>query len=120
MPWTDESSTTNSVGVNLEVGGGFGPFAFSIRTNYRHRWTKTFSVSGSKFVTVPPHGVGFIDVATRRHRVHGTWELHFEDRYYDHYVWTFPFRASGPIGRKGVLLVTSHKMKPKLYNAVCH
>lgn len=45
---------------------------------------------------VRPGEVGWVTREPRTRSVKGTYELHFPDRFYGHYIWYVPFEATGP------------------------
>ena len=118
--WTHTVGTSYTVGLETDAGVGIEEMSFAIKASYSKTWQRSTSVTDSQNVDVPPHGVGFISRAALRQRVHGTWEILLQDSYFGHYVWYIRhFRASGPVGKRGAIIVKAHKMKPKRYNRVC-
>ena len=43
-----------------------------------------------------PNQVGTVERAAQMQKVKGTYELHFEDKFYDHYIWYVPMEVTGP------------------------
>lgn len=88
IQWSSTEGETNSVGVT--IGASYGlkdAFEVSISTTYGHEWTWSKTQTDTVGVTLQPGQTAEVFVASDRSTVNGTYELHFEDPYYDHYIW---------------------------------
>ncbi|WP_201294900.1 MULTISPECIES: hypothetical protein [unclassified Nocardiopsis] len=98
VAWSDTTSQSNSVGLTLSTEAGFGEaFSVSYEQSYQRTWTTSHTEAQTTFVNTGPGEVGWVERRPRMQRVHGTYELHFPDRRWGHYVWYAPFTAEGPV-----------------------
>jgi hypothetical protein len=97
IAWADTTGESNSLGVSLSAEYGFSEvFKVSIQTSYGHTWESSHTETDTTNVDVRPGEVGWVTRAPQTQRVKGTYELHFPDRFYGHYIWYVPFEATGP------------------------
>ena len=97
IAWADTTGETNSLGVSLSAEYGFSEvFKVSVQTSYGHTWESSHTETDTTNVDVRPGEVGWVTRAPQMQRVKGTYELHFPDRFYGHYIWYVPFDATGP------------------------
>ena len=88
MTWSDETSSSNSVGVNITAGAKFEEvFEFEVQTTYSHTWTTYNTTSQSDTENIPSKYVGWIERGTPKQKAEGWYELHFSKPYYGHYIW---------------------------------
>ncbi len=96
--WSDTTSQSNSVGLTLTTEAGFGEvFSVSYEQSFEHTWTTSHTETQTTYVNTAPGEVGWVERQPRMQRVHGTYELHFPDREWGHYVWYAPFTVEGPV-----------------------
>ncbi|GAA3726546.1 hypothetical protein [Salinactinospora qingdaonensis] len=97
VSWSDTTSQSNSVGIAMTTEAGFGEaFAVSYEQSYEHTWKTSHTESQTTYVDTGPYQVGWVERQPRMERVSGTYEMHFGDPYYGHYIWYVPFEARGP------------------------
>lgn len=98
ISWSDTTGESNSVGVALTAEYGFAEvFKVSLQVSYNHTWESSHTDSQATNVDVRPGEKGWVERAPRMQRVSGTYEMHFPDRFYDHYIWYQDFTAEGPL-----------------------
>lgn len=98
VEWSDTTSQSNSVGVSLRTEVGFGKiFAVAYEQSYNRTWTNEHTESQSTSVSTEPGEVGWVERRAQMQRIEGTYEMHFEDAFYGHYVWYVPFTVEGPV-----------------------
>ena len=97
VEWSDTTSQSNSVGLSMTTEDGFGKaFAVSYEQTYEHTWEESHTESQTTNVDTRPAEVGWVERAPQMQKVKGTYELHFEDKFYDHYIWYVPMEVTGP------------------------
>ena len=97
VEWSDTTSQSNSVGLSMTTEAGFGKaFAVSYEQTYEHTWEESHTESQTTNVDTRPAEVGWVERAPQMQKVKGTYELHFEDKFYDHYIWYVPMEVTGP------------------------
>ncbi|MFR9730908.1 hypothetical protein ACL03H_16915 [Saccharopolyspora sp. MS10] len=97
VEWSDTTSQSNSVGLSMTTEAGFGKvFAVAYEQSYQHTWEESHTESQATYVDTEPNQVGTVERAARMQKVTGTYELHFEDKFYDHYIWYVPMEVTGP------------------------
>jgi hypothetical protein len=97
IKWSETTGESNSFGVSLSAEYGFSEvFKVSIETSYNHTWETSNTKGQDEMIAVPAGEKGWIERATEMHRVRGTYEMHFPDKFYDHYIWYQDFEAVGP------------------------
>lgn len=97
IKWSETTGESNSFGVSLTAEYGFAEvFKVSITTSYEHTWETSSTFGQDENVDVRPGEKGWVERGTEMYRVNGTYEMHFPDRFYDHYIWYQPFQAVGP------------------------
>jgi hypothetical protein len=98
VTWSDTTSQSNSVGLSMTTEAGFGKvFAVTYEQTFQHTWEESHTESQSTFVDTGSHQVGWVERAAQMQKVRGTYELHFEDKFHDHYIWYVnDFEATGP------------------------
>ena len=98
VKWSETTGESNSFGVSLSAEYGFSDvFKVSIETSYQHTWESSSTVGQDDSIDVKPGEKGCVERATEMNRVKGQYEMHFPDRYYDHYIWYQEFEAVGPV-----------------------
>ncbi|GAB3962002.1 hypothetical protein [Streptomyces sparsus] len=98
VSWSDTTGESNSLGVSLSAEYGFAEvFKVSIETSFEHTWSSSHTESETTNIDVRPGEVGWVTREAQMQRVEGTYEMHFEDPYYGHYIWYVPFTATGPV-----------------------
>jgi hypothetical protein len=98
VKWSETTGESNSFGVSLSAEYGFSDvFKVSIETSYQHTWESSSTVGQDDSIDVKPGEKGWVERATEMNRVKGQYEMHFPDRYYDHYIWYQDFEAVGPV-----------------------
>jgi hypothetical protein len=104
--WSDTDTESNTFGVSLRAEYGFSEaFKVSIETKYERTWESSRTEGQSTNVDIKPGEKGWVVRGAKMQRVKGRYELHFEDRFYDHYIWYLPFEATGPEpGAAGVII----------------
>lgn len=96
--WSDTTGESNSFGVSLSAEYGFSEvFKVSIETSYQHTWESSHTEGQATNVDVRPGEKGWVERAPKMQKVHGTYEMHFPDKFYDHYIWYQDFDADGPV-----------------------
>jgi hypothetical protein len=111
VAWSDMTQESNSVGVSFSVEAGFGEvFKVSMETNYSHTWTSGHTETETTTVNVPPGEVGEIYHAPEMQRASGQYELHFGDRFHDHYIWYVPFESTSPTDSAGTVTQSTRPM----------
>jgi hypothetical protein len=96
--WSDTTGESNSFGVSLSAEVGFSEvFKVTIETSYQHTWESSHTEGQATNVDVRPGEKGWIERAPKMQKVHGTYEMHFGDPYYGHYIWYQDFDADGPL-----------------------
>jgi hypothetical protein len=98
VKWSETTGESNSFGVSLSAEYGFSDvFKVSIETSYQHTWESSSTVGQDDSIDVKPGEKGWVERSTEMNRVKGQYEMHFPDRYYDHYIWYQEFEAVGPV-----------------------
>ncbi|MEV8378483.1 hypothetical protein AB0P21_37440 [Kribbella sp. NPDC056861] len=98
VKWSETTGESNSFGVSVSAEYGFSEvFKVSIETSYQHTWETSSTVGQDDSVDVRPGEKGWVERATEMSRVKGQYEMHFPDKYYDHYIWYQEFEAVGPV-----------------------
>jgi hypothetical protein len=93
--WTNTQGESNSIGVSVEAGFKFGEvFSASVTTTYGHEWNWSKASTKTSTLHVAPGKVGALTQLYHTTKVHGNYELHFGDKYYDHYIWYAPFDST--------------------------
>lgn len=97
VTWSDTDGESNSFGVSLSAEYGFSEvFKVTIQTSYQHTWETSHTEGQTTNVDIKPGEKGWVERAAQMQRAKGKYEMHFGDRFYDHYIWYQPFEASGP------------------------
>ncbi|MEU8824096.1 hypothetical protein [Streptomyces sp. NPDC048636] len=97
IAWADTTGESNSLGVSLSAEYGFSEvFKVSIETSYGHTWETSHTETDTTNVDVRPGEVGWVTREPTMEKVKGTYELHFPDRFYGHYIWYVPFESTAP------------------------
>ncbi|GAA3365360.1 MULTISPECIES: hypothetical protein [Saccharopolyspora] len=97
VEWSDTTSQSNSVGLSMTTEAGFGKvFAVAYEQSYEHTWEESHTESQTTHVDTEPNQVGSVERAAQMQKVKGTYELHFEDKFHDHYIWYVPMEITGP------------------------
>ncbi|GAB2657753.1 hypothetical protein GCM10027271_15490 [Saccharopolyspora gloriosae] len=97
VEWSDTTSQSNSVGMSMTTEAGFGKvFSIAYEQSYEHTWEESHTESQTTNVDTEPNQVGSVERAAQMQKVKGTYELHFEDKFYDHYIWYVPMEVTGP------------------------
>ncbi|QPP06530.1 DUF4148 domain-containing protein [Streptomyces bathyalis] len=97
VSWSDTTGETNTVGVSMSAEYGFTDlFKVTIQASYEHSWQSSHTEEQQTNVEVKPGEVGWITREAAMEEVRGTYEMHFEDRFYGHHIWYVPFTAKGP------------------------
>ncbi|MFC4493783.1 hypothetical protein ACFPA8_06505 [Streptomyces ovatisporus] len=95
--WSDTTGETNTVGVSMTAEYGFTDlFKVTIQASYQHSWESSHTEEQQTNVEVKPGKVGWITREAAMQEVEGTYEMHFEDKFYGHHIWYVPFTAKGP------------------------
>ncbi|QUH05175.1 hypothetical protein HUO13_34300 [Saccharopolyspora erythraea] len=95
--WSDTTSQSNSVGLSMTTEAGFGKvFAVSYEQAYEHKWEESHTEAQTTFVDTNPNQVGWVQRAPQMQKVKGTYELHFPDKFHDHYIWYVDLEVTGP------------------------
>ncbi|HWM38280.1 MAG TPA: hypothetical protein VNS49_14305 [Streptomyces sp.] len=95
--WSDTTGETNTVGVSMTAEYGFTDlFKVTITASYSHSWESSHTEEQQTNVEVKPGQVGWITREAAMQEVEGTYEMHFEDKFYGHHIWYVPFTAKGP------------------------
>jgi hypothetical protein len=95
--WSDTTGETNTVGVSMKAQYGFTKlFSVTIEASYSHSWESSHTETQQTNVEVKPGEVGYITREAAMEEVNGTYEMHFEDKFYGHHIWYVPFTAKGP------------------------
>jgi hypothetical protein len=98
VKWSETTGESNTFGVSLSAEYGFSEvFKVSIEVSYQHTWETSNTFGQDDSVDVRPGEKGWIERGTQMNRVKGQYEMHFPDRYYDHYIWYQDFEAVGPV-----------------------
>ncbi|WP_150245893.1 hypothetical protein [Nocardiopsis quinghaiensis] len=106
VQWSETTGESNS--VNLSMTATFGAiFKQSFSVSYGHEWSSSHTQSQRTQVVAQPGEVARVYYGPRMQRVHGTYELHFPDREWGHYVWYAPFTAEGPAENQGSTVTQS-------------
>lgn len=115
VSWRETTGESNSFGVSVSAEAGFGEvFKVSIETSYQHTWETSSTVGQDDSIDVRPGEKGWIERATEMSRVKGQYEMHFPDKYYDHYIWYQDFEAVGPVkDAKGLITKKTAVMTPE-------
>lgn len=116
VSWSASASTSNSIGVSLEVM--VGPvskiFMAGVKVFYNQEWTTSRTWSNKTRLSVPRHSLGTVTYNQPMQRATGDWELHFSDRFHGHYYWYVRgFQQVGPdtsAEAKGSLITQSTPM----------
>ncbi|WP_020667292.1 hypothetical protein [Amycolatopsis nigrescens] len=97
IKWSETTGESNSFGVSLTAEYGFSEvFKVSIQTSYEHTWETSSTFGQDENVDVRPGEKGWVERSTEMYRTKGQYEMHFPDRFYDHYIWYQDFEAVGP------------------------
>jgi len=97
VEWSDTTSQSNSVGMEMTTSAGFGKvFSISYTETYKHTWEESHTESQTTNVDTKPGEVGWVERAPQMQKVKGTYELHFEDKFHGHYIWYVPMEVTGP------------------------
>jgi hypothetical protein len=88
VEWSSTEHTTNSVGIQMSAEAGAGKaFKLGFEASYGHEWgwasTKTDRVQAE----ISPNRAINVFSAPMKQTVRGTYELHFSNPYYGHYIW---------------------------------
>lgn len=95
--WSDTTGESTSVGLSLSTEAGFADvFKVTLEASYNQSWESSHTETDSTNVDVRPGEVGRVTREAPMQKVSGQYELHFEDRFYGHYIWYVPFEATGP------------------------
>ncbi|MEV8434891.1 hypothetical protein PGH47_42840 (plasmid) [Streptomyces sp. HUAS 31] len=98
VTWSDTVGESNSLGLAMTVGVGFGgPWSLSITTSYETTWKTSKTESETTFIDVRPGHIGWLTRTPDMQRVKGTYELIFKDRFRGKRYWYVPFEATGPM-----------------------
>ncbi|TDC91137.1 hypothetical protein E1161_17000 [Saccharopolyspora aridisoli] len=101
VAWSDSTAESNSVGLSMSTSFG-EVFKVTFKATYGHEWRSEHTESQTTFITVRPGEVGQVYHGPKMQKAKGTYELHFEDKFYDHYIWYVnDFEASGPADDQG-------------------
>ena len=96
VAWSDSTAESNSVGLSMSTSFG-EVFKVTFEATYGHEWRSEHTESQTTFITVRPGEVGQVYHGPKMQKAKGTYELHFEDKFYDHYIWYVnDFEATGP------------------------
>jgi len=97
IKWSETTGESNSFGVSLSAEAGFaGVYKVAIETSYEHTWTTEAMFGQDENVDVRPGEKGWVERGTEMFRTNGTYEMHFPDKFHDHYIWYQDFEAVGP------------------------
>ncbi|GAB3294792.1 hypothetical protein [Parasphingorhabdus pacifica] len=97
VSWSDTTSQSNSFGLSMTTEAGFGKvFSVAYEQSYQHTWEESHTESQTTYVDTNPNQVGWVERRPQMERVRGTYELHFEDRFHDHYIWYVDAAITGP------------------------
>lgn len=111
VAWSDTTQESNSVGVAFKIEAGFGEvFKATMETSYSHTWTSGQTKTETSWINVPPGEVGQIFHAPEMQRASGQYELHFGDRFHDHYVWYVPFESTSAVDNDGTVTQSTRPM----------
>ncbi|GAA3726552.1 hypothetical protein [Salinactinospora qingdaonensis] len=100
VTWSDTVSESNSVGISMSATFGT-VFKTTFEASYGYEWSESHTESQTTYVDVPVGHVGRVYYGAMMQRVSGTYEMHFGDPYYGHYIWYVPFEATGPAEDQG-------------------
>ncbi|MBK0866376.1 MAG: hypothetical protein IJH84_15140 [Saccharopolyspora sp.] len=95
VSWSDTTSESNSLGLSMETSFG-EVFKVSFKTTYGHEWKQSHTETQTTNIDVNGGDVGRVYHGPQMQKVKGTYELHFEDKFYDHYIWYVPMEVTGP------------------------
>ncbi|WP_232376371.1 hypothetical protein [Amycolatopsis aidingensis] len=86
--WESSATTTNSVGVTISASVRLGEiFEAGFETSFTQEWSWSSTRADEVRHELGPYQAVDIFAAPMRQRIVGTYEMHFEDRYYGHYYW---------------------------------
>lgn len=97
LMWEKTFTSTNSLGVSLKVS--WGPtkaFEVGFKVAYQHEWISSTTDRDTTQITIPAGHMGRIYLAREMEEVSGKYEMHFPDRFYDHYYWYLPMTVTSP------------------------
>ncbi|MEU6127748.1 hypothetical protein ABZ805_01135 [Saccharopolyspora sp. NPDC047091] len=95
VSWSDTTSESNSLGLSMSTSFG-EVFKVTFKASYGHEWKESHTESQTTNIDVNPGDAGRVYYGPKMQKVHGTYELHFEDKFYDHYIWYVPMEVTGP------------------------
>ena len=114
VQWSDTTGETNTVGVSMKAQYGFTKlFSVTIEASYSHSWSSEHTETEQTNVEVPAGEVGWITREAAMEEVNGTYEMHFEDKFYGHHIWYVPFTAKGPRDKPSTKTQHTRKMTDK-------
>ncbi|MCI2417144.1 hypothetical protein MOQ72_06900 [Saccharopolyspora sp. K220] len=98
--WSDSTAESNSLGLSMSTSFG-EVFKVTFKASYGHEWRSEHTESQTTFLEVRPGEVGRVYHGAKMQKVAGTYELHFPDKFHDHYIWYVDMEASGPADEQG-------------------
>lgn len=107
LTYSQTTGQSNSLGVEMSASYEYAKvFTATFTISYEHTWETSKTVSHAATITVPGHHKAWWVRAAPMHSWKGTYEMYFANKFYGHYIWYVPFRATGPNenGAHGVLL----------------
>ncbi|GAB2657767.1 hypothetical protein GCM10027271_15510 [Saccharopolyspora gloriosae] len=95
VSWSDTTSESNSLGLSMSTSFG-EVFKVTFKASYGHEWKESHTETQTTNIDVNPGDAGRVFHGPKMQKVKGTYELHFEDKFYDHYIWYVPMEVTGP------------------------
>lgn len=96
------SGTTNTWGVEVNARTKLGEaFEAGVSNTVQHQWLWTDARGDEIRQDVGAHSAVNVWVSKQSTRVTGTWEIHFDSRYYGHYIWYVDGSVSGQVVGQG-------------------
>lgn len=96
------SGTTNTWGVEVNAKTKLGEaFEVGVSSSFQRQWLWT-DIRGDEIrQDVGAHAAVNIWVTKQSTQVTGTWEIHFDHRYYGHYIWYVDGAVTGQVVGQG-------------------
>ncbi|CAM05978.1 hypothetical protein A8924_7173 [Saccharopolyspora erythraea NRRL 2338] len=100
VSWSDTTAESNSLGLSMATSFG-EVFKVTFKATYGHEWREEHTEGQTTFIEVKPGEVGRVYHGAMMQKVKGTYELHFQDKFHDHYIWYVDMDATGPADEQG-------------------
>lgn len=120
VAWSDTTGESNSVGIGMSAGFG-EVFKVTFKATYGHEWASEHKEEQTTYINVRPGEVGMVYHGPKMQKAKGSYELHFPDKFHDHYIWYVnDFEATGPADdQSGTVTQSTRPMTAEEKTANC-